>query len=184
MQSQAFLIWFSFRSIRLIDTTRQFCRHLYTQMQEDCSALINQRIINNRSGDDAVLYPPSLLTTSRAPVHCPPQPHRILQALRRYVRAENKDRQHTIRHYQHVLAVDPEKAAQMKSQVSVWHECPRWYLCFTCEVQSSVKTIKYSVYNDVEQKSIKFLHLRSLNQQKFGSFLRINYHRFVQLIDY
>nr|XP_046171899.1 amyloid-like protein 2 isoform X8 [Oncorhynchus gorbuscha] len=45
------------------------------------------------------------------------QPHRILQALRRYVRAENKDRQHTIRHYQHVLAVDPEKASQMKSQV-------------------------------------------------------------------
>ncbi|XP_077466816.1 amyloid beta precursor like protein 2 isoform X1 [Stigmatopora argus] len=47
----------------------------------------------------------------------PPRPHRILQALRRYVRAESKDRQHTIRHYQHVLAVDPEKAAQMKSQV-------------------------------------------------------------------
>ncbi|XP_047247423.1 amyloid-like protein 2 isoform X5 [Girardinichthys multiradiatus] len=47
----------------------------------------------------------------------PPKPHRILQALRKYVRAENKDRQHTIRHYQHVLAVDPEKAAQMKSQV-------------------------------------------------------------------
>ncbi|XP_013871338.1 amyloid beta precursor like protein 2 [Austrofundulus limnaeus] len=47
----------------------------------------------------------------------PPKAHRILQALRRYVRAENKDRQHTIRHYQHVLAVDPEKAAQMKSQV-------------------------------------------------------------------
>ncbi|MBN3307041.1 APLP2 protein, partial [Amia calva] len=47
----------------------------------------------------------------------PPRRHRILQALRRYIRAENKDRQHTIRHYQHVLAVDPEKAAQMKSQV-------------------------------------------------------------------
>ncbi|KAM9732874.1 LOW QUALITY PROTEIN: amyloid beta precursor like protein 2 [Menidia menidia] len=47
----------------------------------------------------------------------PPRPHRVLQALRRYVRAENKDRQHTVRHYQHVLAVDPEKAAQMRSQV-------------------------------------------------------------------
>uniref|UniRef100_A0A3B4C7Z8 Amyloid beta (A4) precursor-like protein 2 n=1 Tax=Pygocentrus nattereri TaxID=42514 RepID=A0A3B4C7Z8_PYGNA len=47
----------------------------------------------------------------------PPKPHRILQALKRYVRAENKDRQHTIRHYQHVLSVDPEKATQMKSQV-------------------------------------------------------------------
>lgn len=46
------------------------------------------------------------------------QPHRILQSLKRYVRAENKDRLHTIRHYQHVLTVDPEKAAQMKSQVS------------------------------------------------------------------
>ncbi|XP_077105494.1 amyloid beta precursor like protein 2 isoform X9 [Ranitomeya variabilis] len=44
-------------------------------------------------------------------------PHRVLQALKRYVRAENKDRLHTIRHYQHVLTVDPEKAAQMKSQV-------------------------------------------------------------------
>ncbi|XP_067827217.1 amyloid-like protein 2 isoform X2 [Heptranchias perlo] len=47
----------------------------------------------------------------------PLRPHRILQALKRYVRAEQKDRQHTIRHYQHVMAVDPEKAAQMKSQV-------------------------------------------------------------------
>ncbi|XP_007552390.1 amyloid beta precursor like protein 2 isoform X2 [Poecilia formosa] len=47
----------------------------------------------------------------------PPRPHRIMQALKKYVRAENKDRQHTVRHYQHVLAVDPEKAAQMKSQV-------------------------------------------------------------------
>nr|XP_033774943.1 amyloid-like protein 2 isoform X2 [Geotrypetes seraphini] len=47
----------------------------------------------------------------------PPRPHRILQALKRYVRAENKDRLHTIRHYQHVALVDPEKAAQMKSQV-------------------------------------------------------------------
>lgn len=48
---------------------------------------------------------------------CLLQPHRILQALKRYIRAENKDRLHTIHHYQHVLAVDPEKAAQMKSQV-------------------------------------------------------------------
>ncbi|XP_069080573.1 amyloid beta precursor like protein 2 isoform X4 [Pleurodeles waltl] len=47
----------------------------------------------------------------------PPRPHRILQALKRYVRVEYKDRLHTVRHYQHVLAVDPEKAAQMKSQV-------------------------------------------------------------------
>ena len=66
-----------------------------------------------------LFHHPTLLITAGPPTPCPAQPHRILQALRRYVRAENKDRQHTIRHYQHVLAVDPEKAAQMKSQVSV-----------------------------------------------------------------
>ncbi|XP_053307558.1 amyloid beta precursor like protein 2 isoform X2 [Spea bombifrons] len=47
----------------------------------------------------------------------PPRPRRILQALKRYVRAENKDKLHTVRHYEHVLVVDPEKAAQMRSQV-------------------------------------------------------------------
>ncbi|XP_069750464.1 amyloid beta precursor like protein 2 isoform X2 [Narcine bancroftii] len=47
----------------------------------------------------------------------PPRPYRILLALKRYVHAEQKDQQHTLRHYQHVMAVDPEKAAQMKSQV-------------------------------------------------------------------
>ncbi|KAL4647700.1 amyloid-like protein 2 isoform X1 [Arapaima gigas] len=47
----------------------------------------------------------------------PPRPLQILQAMQRYVHTENKDRQHTIHHFQHVMAVDPEKAAQMKHQV-------------------------------------------------------------------
>ncbi|XP_074837051.1 amyloid beta precursor like protein 1 [Carettochelys insculpta] len=46
-----------------------------------------------------------------------PQPERVLQALRRYVRAEQKDQRHTLRHYRHVSTVDPEKAEQMKFQV-------------------------------------------------------------------
>ncbi|TFJ98018.1 helicase SKI2W [Platysternon megacephalum] len=46
-----------------------------------------------------------------------PQPERVLPALRRYMRAEQKDQRHTLRHYQHVRAVDPEKAEQMKFQV-------------------------------------------------------------------
>ncbi|XP_043936401.1 amyloid-like protein 2 isoform X2 [Protopterus annectens] len=45
------------------------------------------------------------------------QPERVLQSLKRYIRAEQKDRRHTLRHYQHVMAVDPEKARQMKFQV-------------------------------------------------------------------
>uniref|UniRef100_A0A8D0L402 Amyloid beta like protein 1 n=1 Tax=Sphenodon punctatus TaxID=8508 RepID=A0A8D0L402_SPHPU len=46
-----------------------------------------------------------------------PQPERVLAALKRYVRAEQKDQRHTLHHYQHVAAADPEKAAQMKFQV-------------------------------------------------------------------
>ncbi|XP_042300271.1 amyloid-like protein 1, partial [Sceloporus undulatus] len=45
------------------------------------------------------------------------QPDRILAALKRYVKAEQKDQRHTLRHYQHVAAADPEKAEQMKFQV-------------------------------------------------------------------
>ncbi|XP_058867148.1 amyloid beta precursor like protein 2 isoform X2 [Acipenser ruthenus] len=47
----------------------------------------------------------------------PQQPERVLQALKRYVRSEQKDRRHTLRHYQHIEAVDPQKAEQMKFQV-------------------------------------------------------------------
>ncbi|KAJ8005315.1 hypothetical protein DPEC_G00145350 [Dallia pectoralis] len=46
-----------------------------------------------------------------------PQPERVLQALKRYMAAEQKDRRHTLRHYQHIEAVDPQKAEQMKFQV-------------------------------------------------------------------
>ncbi|XP_062894996.1 amyloid beta precursor like protein 2 isoform X2 [Mobula hypostoma] len=47
----------------------------------------------------------------------PPQPSHVLQALLRYVRAEQKDRRHSVRHYQHVLSTDPNRAQQMKFQV-------------------------------------------------------------------
>ncbi|XP_034731281.1 amyloid-like protein 1 isoform X2 [Etheostoma cragini] len=47
----------------------------------------------------------------------PPQPEHVLQALKRYMNAEQKDRRHTLRHYQHIVAVDPQKAEQMKFQV-------------------------------------------------------------------
>ena len=46
-----------------------------------------------------------------------PQPERVLLALRRYLRAEQKEQRHTLRHYQHVAAVEPEKAQQMSFQV-------------------------------------------------------------------
>lgn len=46
-----------------------------------------------------------------------PQPERVLLALRRYLRAEQKEQRHTLRHYQHVAAMEPEKAQQMSFQV-------------------------------------------------------------------
>lgn len=42
----------------------------------------------------------------------------MLSLLKKYVRAEQKDRQHTLKHYEHVRTVDPKKAAQIRPQVS------------------------------------------------------------------
>ncbi|TWW79372.1 Amyloid-like protein 2 [Takifugu flavidus] len=47
----------------------------------------------------------------------PPQPEHVLQALKRYMAVEQKDRRHTLTHYQHIVTVDPQKAEQMKFQV-------------------------------------------------------------------
>lgn len=61
------------------------------------------------------------------------QPERVLQALKRYMAAEQKDRRHTLRHYQHIVAVDPQKAEQMKFQVceiSATRNAFRARLCF------------------------------------------------------
>ncbi|XP_056244407.1 amyloid-beta A4 protein-like isoform X2 [Seriola aureovittata] len=47
----------------------------------------------------------------------PPRPRQVLSLLKKYVRAEEKDRQHTLKHYEHVRTVDPKKAAQIRPQV-------------------------------------------------------------------
>ncbi|XP_071372278.1 amyloid-beta A4 protein-like isoform X4 [Centroberyx affinis] len=52
----------------------------------------------------------------------PPRPRQVLSLLKKYVRAEQKDRQHTLKHYEHVRTVDPKKAAQIRPQV-LTHLC-------------------------------------------------------------
>uniref|UniRef100_A0A6Q2WUX1 Amyloid-beta A4 protein n=1 Tax=Esox lucius TaxID=8010 RepID=A0A6Q2WUX1_ESOLU len=47
----------------------------------------------------------------------PPRPRQVLGLLKKYVRAEQKDRQHTLKHYEHVRMVEPKKAAQIRPQV-------------------------------------------------------------------
>uniref|UniRef100_A0A8C9QDS2 Amyloid-beta A4 protein n=1 Tax=Spermophilus dauricus TaxID=99837 RepID=A0A8C9QDS2_SPEDA len=47
----------------------------------------------------------------------PPRPRHVFTMLKKYVRAEQKDRQHTLKHFEHVRMVDPKKAAQIRSQV-------------------------------------------------------------------
>ncbi|XP_061483867.1 amyloid-beta precursor protein isoform X6 [Rhineura floridana] len=47
----------------------------------------------------------------------PPKPRHVFNMLKKYVRAEQKDRQHTLKHFEHVRMVDPKKATQIRSQV-------------------------------------------------------------------
>lgn len=46
-----------------------------------------------------------------------PKPRQVFSLLKKYVRAEQKDRQHTLKHFEHVRVVDPKKAAQIRPQV-------------------------------------------------------------------
>lgn len=88
---------------------------------------------------------------------CVVQPERVLQALKRYMAAEQKDRRHTLRHYQHIVAVDPQKAEQMKFQVCV---C----LCFLCKIHlihtfSSFSPLSPIVSEKLAVKIFKIEHL-------------------------
>ncbi|KAJ8013439.1 hypothetical protein DPEC_G00053270 [Dallia pectoralis] len=47
----------------------------------------------------------------------PPRPRQVLGLLKKYIRAEQKDRQHTLKHYEHIRMVEPKKAAQIRPQV-------------------------------------------------------------------
>ncbi|XP_060732287.1 amyloid beta (A4) precursor protein b isoform X2 [Tachysurus vachellii] len=46
-----------------------------------------------------------------------PRPRQVFGLFKKYVRAEQKDRQHTLKHFEHVRMVDPKKAAQICPQV-------------------------------------------------------------------
>lgn len=60
-------------------------------------------------------------------------------ALRHYLRAEQKEQRHTLRHYQHVAAVDPEKAQQMRFQVLICLQLPEALLaCRSQTLDSSL----------------------------------------------
>ena len=60
-----------------------------------------------------VLFTPRLL-----------QPRHVFTLLKKYVRAEQKDRQHTLKHFEHVRMVDPKKAAQIRPQVASGSKLP------------------------------------------------------------
>uniref|UniRef100_A0A8C5WJS9 Amyloid beta like protein 1 n=1 Tax=Leptobrachium leishanense TaxID=445787 RepID=A0A8C5WJS9_9ANUR len=47
----------------------------------------------------------------------PLDPERVLLALKHYIRAEQRDQRHTIRHYQHVSSAEPDRAETIQFQV-------------------------------------------------------------------
>uniref|UniRef100_A0AAR2LX39 Amyloid-beta A4 protein n=1 Tax=Pygocentrus nattereri TaxID=42514 RepID=A0AAR2LX39_PYGNA len=58
---------------------------------------------------------PDLQITNVVEANQPPR--QVLSLFKKYVRAEQKDRQHTLKHFEHVRMVDPKKAAQIRPQM-------------------------------------------------------------------
>lgn len=46
-----------------------------------------------------------------------PQAQKVLRTLEAYIRAEEKDRVHSLNRYRHLLKVDPDQAADMKNEL-------------------------------------------------------------------
>ncbi|XP_075870678.1 amyloid-beta A4 protein-like isoform X2 [Nelusetta ayraudi] len=85
----------------------------------------------------------------------PPRPRQVLSLLKKYVRAEQKDRQHTMKHYEHVRTVDPKKAAQIRPQVlthlRVIDERMNQSMGLLYKVPSVVNDIQNQVYAIVQR---------------------------------
>lgn len=47
------------------------------------------------------------------------QAHKILKTLQKYIRAEEKDRTHTVNHFKHLKRTDPETAEKLQPSVQV-----------------------------------------------------------------
>uniref|UniRef100_H3D8S6 Amyloid-beta A4 protein n=1 Tax=Tetraodon nigroviridis TaxID=99883 RepID=H3D8S6_TETNG len=85
----------------------------------------------------------------------PPRARQVLSLLKKYVRAEQKDRQHTLKHYEHVRTVDPKKAAQIRPQVlthlRVIDERMNQSLALLYKVPSVASEIQNQVYVIVQK---------------------------------
>ncbi len=65
-----------------------------------------------------------MATANQEKLFCPVsrlyiQTRQVLSLLKKYIRAEQKDRQHTLKHFEHVREVDPKKASQIRPFVSL-----------------------------------------------------------------
>uniref|UniRef100_A0A8C7FP06 Amyloid beta like protein 1 n=1 Tax=Oncorhynchus kisutch TaxID=8019 RepID=A0A8C7FP06_ONCKI len=86
----------------------------------------------------------------------PPQPERVLQALKRYMAAEQKDRRHTLRHYQHIEAVDPQKAEQMKFQVYTHLHVIEERMNQSLALLYKVPALAEELHDDIQLKQVVF----------------------------
>uniref|UniRef100_A0A672QX23 Amyloid-beta A4 protein n=1 Tax=Sinocyclocheilus grahami TaxID=75366 RepID=A0A672QX23_SINGR len=114
-----------------------------------------------------------------------PRPRQVLNLLKKYIRAEQKDRQHTLKHFEHVREVDPKKASQIRLQFDCLlaneiqdqvGKCEGVYLAL-----NSLSKMRVSYGNDAlmpdlpdsttpldtlppEQDGLGFIHPESFNQ--------------------
>ncbi|XP_014669092.1 PREDICTED: amyloid beta A4 protein-like [Priapulus caudatus] len=75
---------------------------------------VHQQRVEARINDNKRV---AMETYRQALVQIPPQAHKILKALQKYMRAEEKDRTHSVNHFKHLKRTDPETAQQLQSSV-------------------------------------------------------------------
>uniref|UniRef100_A0A8C2GMN9 Amyloid-beta A4 protein n=1 Tax=Cyprinus carpio TaxID=7962 RepID=A0A8C2GMN9_CYPCA len=96
----------------------------------------------------------------------PPRPQHVFSLLKKYVRAEQKDRQHTLKHFEHVRMVDPKKAAQIRPQVPVSREKT---LIITSRISSLFTVSVLLLQREQQEMSAQLANLQSDVRVSYGN---------------
>uniref|UniRef100_A0A8C1F7E9 Amyloid-beta A4 protein n=1 Tax=Cyprinus carpio carpio TaxID=630221 RepID=A0A8C1F7E9_CYPCA len=104
-----------------------------------------------------------------------PRPRQVLNLLKKYIRAEQKDRQHTLKHFEHVREVDPKKASQIRPFVMTHLRVIEERMNQSLGYLYKVPQVANEIQDQVGECEVLLLALNSLTYHLGNSKMRVSY---------
>uniref|UniRef100_A0A8C2FXW4 Amyloid-beta A4 protein n=1 Tax=Cyprinus carpio TaxID=7962 RepID=A0A8C2FXW4_CYPCA len=104
-----------------------------------------------------------------------PRPRQVLNLLKKYIRAEQKDRQHTLKHFEHVREVDPKKASQIRPFVMTHLRVIEERMNQSLGYLYKVPQVANEIQDQVGECEVLLLALNLLTYHLGNSKMRVSY---------